>query len=377
MSETATIFEGDLSGIDLPDVLTFISMTRKSGDLHVERDAEHRTLFWKDGEVVFANSNSSDHSLGEFLLRNGKITQEQYEKSCEMMEPGVKHGRVLVQLGYLSPKDLWWGVKAQVLEIIFSLFAWNEGRFRFLPSEQELQEKITLQINTSMLIMEGIRRLDESGRIDERITSDKMVFDKVQGAEINLEDLDLGEKEQKIWDQIDGEKTVRDLVRVASKMTEFEVRQLLYQMLSAHLIDEVEQKQLQPVFLDVEDSPDLLRVISVYNDMFEHLYGALLASVGDARTRTIFAAALSETERDAVWEGVRFGDSGRFDENMLVANISELPTNERKKVLDEGLNNLLSMQLFEVSQHLPAERKNEIFEFISNRRNEIEAIRVG
>lgn len=377
MSERATIFEGDLSGIDFPDVLTFISMTRKSGDLYVERDAEHRTLFWKGGEVVFANSNSSDHSLGEFLLRNGKITQEQYDKSCEMMEPGVKHGRVLVQLGYLSPKDLWWGVKAQVLEIIFSLFTWDTGRFRFLQSQQELQEKITLQINTSMLIMEGIRRLDESGRIDERITSEKMVFEKVQGAEIHLEDLDLGEKEQKLWDQIDGEKNVRDLVRIASKMTEFEVRQLLYQMLTAHLIDEVEQKHFQPVFLDVEDSPDLLRVISVYNDMFEHLYGALHDAVGEVRARTVFAAALGETERDAVWDGVRFGESGRFDENMLVANISELPGSERKVVLDEGLNNLLSMQLFEVSQHLPAERKNEIFEFISNRRNEIEAIRVG
>ena len=377
MTEPATILEGDLSKIDFADVLTFISMTRKSGDLLVERGEDRRTLFWKDGEVAFANSNTSDHSLGEFLLRNGKITREQYDKSCEMMEPGVKHGRILVQLGYLSPKDLWWGVKAQVLEIIFSLFAWTEGHFNFREPTTVIEEKITLQMNTSMLIMEGIRRLDESGRIDERITSDRMVFYKVPGAEVHLDDLELGDKEQRIWDQIDGERTVRDLVRLASKMTEFEVRQLLYQMLTAHLIEEREERELQPVFLDVEDSPDLLRVISVYNDMFEYLFGALLQAVGEERARTVFAGAIGQAEIGSVWQGVAFDESGRFDENMLVANISELPVNERKIVLDEGLNNLLSMQLFEVSQHLPPDRKNETFEFISNRRNEIEAIRVG
>jgi len=47
---------------------------------------------------------------------------------------GKKQGAILVELGYLSPKDLFWGVKFQVHEIILSLFRWGTGEFvRAIP----------------------------------------------------------------------------------------------------------------------------------------------------------------------------------------------------------------------------------------------------
>src|SRR5205085_4706475 len=125
-----------------------------------------RTLVWKDGDIVFATSNSPEDSLGRFLLRNGKITQEQYEDSKRRVTAQTRHGKLLVQMGAISPKDLWWGVKHQALEIIYSLFNWKEGTFTFLDSVDELAaERIVLAINTPSAIMEGIRRLDETARI--------------------------------------------------------------------------------------------------------------------------------------------------------------------------------------------------------------------
>jgi len=73
------ILQGDLSRIQLPDVLSFVSMIRRSGKLILRNASLERTLVWKDGDIVFATSNSPEDSLGQFLLRNGKITQEQYE----------------------------------------------------------------------------------------------------------------------------------------------------------------------------------------------------------------------------------------------------------------------------------------------------------
>src|SRR5205085_11966945 len=131
-----------------------------------------RTLVWKDGDIVFATSNSPEDSLGRFLLRNGKITQEQYEDSKRRVTATTRHGKLLVQMGAISPKDLWWGVKNQALEIIYSLFSWSEGRFEFCETHEELAgEKIVLSLNTSSGIMEGIRRLDESERIREKMRS--------------------------------------------------------------------------------------------------------------------------------------------------------------------------------------------------------------
>src|ERR1700736_2755877 len=166
------IFEGDLRRIQIADVLSFVAMIRGSGKLLLRQARLERTLHWKDGEIVFASSNSPDQSLGQFLLRNGKVTQEQYEESQRRVGPNMRHGKVLVQMGLISPNDLWWGLQNQALEIIYSLFNWNEGSFSFVEAAEEiLSERIALSINTSGAIMEGIRRLDETVRIREKITS--------------------------------------------------------------------------------------------------------------------------------------------------------------------------------------------------------------
>ena len=55
----------------------------------------------------------------------------------------------------------------------------------------------------------------------------------------------------------------------------------------------------------------------------------------------------------------------------VLAALADLPE-RRKAVLDEGLNTLLSVQLFEVSQHLDAPGKVEVFRFISDQKASLE-----
>jgi hypothetical protein len=374
MPETP-ILQGDLSRIQLPDVLSFISMIRGSGRLFLRQRDLERTLFWKEGDIVFAQSNSIEHTLGKFLLRNGKITPEQYDESRRKVAPNVRHGKILVQMGAISPKDLWWGVKNQVLEILYSLFRWKEGSFSFIEAEDEtLGERIVLQLNTSSVIMEGIRRLDESERIQEKITSLDMIVSHTPGAQPNFEELEMSEVEIAVYNNIDGSLTITELIG-KSELTEFEVTRILFQLLSARLIEvQEENKGPRPVFLDVEDSPELLKIISTYNGMFGRLFDALHASVGEDSARDMFMTVLQGAETDELWTGVFFDQYGRFDENMLIANISELPFEKRKSVLDEGLNRLLSVVLFEVSQHLDSAGKVTVFQYISDQKATLEAV---
>ena len=363
------LLEGDLATIQLPDVLSFIAMIRQSGKLVLRLRQLERSIIWKDGEIIFATSNSKEHSLGQFLLLNGKITEEQFAESHRRVTPTLRHGKALVMMGALSPKDLWWSVKHQVLEIIYSLFSWKEGRFYFCEIDHESsQERITLSINTSSVIMEGIRRLDESARIREKITGPDMVFARVPGIEPNLDELDLSEQEMKLVGNIDGVRTIRELVGLSS-MTEFEVTRTLFQLLSARVIEVVQQsKGTTAVFMDVEDSPELLRVVSTYNLMFARLYEVLAGRVGQQQAREILGGVLQSADTEELWNGVFFDEYGRFDENMLIANVSELSAGERRAALDEGLNTLLSIELFEVSQHLDAATKVEVFRYISEQR---------
>lgn len=372
MSDKA-VLQGDLTRIQLPDVLSFLAMIRAGGKLVVRRAQLERSIHWKEGEIVFASSNSPEHSLGQFLLRNGKINQQQYDESKRRVTPQLRHGKLLVQMGAISPKDLWWGVKNQVLEIIYSLFTWKDGEFALYDSVEDLaQERIMLQINTSSVIMEGIRRLDESARIREKIPGLDVVFVKVPGVVPDFGALDMTDVEMAVYTNIDGTLDVRELTG-RSDLTEFEVTRILFQLLSARLIEIAPvEKGFRPVFLDVEDSPELLKVISTYNDMFGRLFGALEKKVGEDQAREIFMNILQNAETDELWAGVFFDQYGRFDENMLIANISELPFERRKTVLDEGLNTLLSVQLFEVSQHLDQAGKVDVFRFISDQKASLE-----
>ena len=372
MADTA-ILQGDLARIQLPDVLSFISMIRATGKLTLRHEHLERCIHWKDGEIIFASSSSPEHSLGQFLLRNGKITPAQYEDSKRRVTANMRHGKILVQMGAISPKDLWWGVKNQVLEILYSLFSWKDGSFVFSDGLDDLaNERIVLSINTAGMIMEGIRRLDESARIREKVPSLDVVFMKVPGAVPDFRELDMSQHEIEVYKNIDGRLTVLELIG-KSDMTEFEVTRILFQLVVARLIEATpEERSARTVFLDVEDSPELLKVISTYNDMFGRLYAALMAAVGEEQARDIFMAALQQGENDELWSGVFFDQFGRFDENMLIANISELPFERRKAVLDEGLNTLLSVQLFEVSQHLDAAGKVDVFRFISDQKAALE-----
>ncbi len=367
------IFEGDLRRIQIADVLSFVSMIRTSGKLLLKQMRLERTLHWIEGEIVFATSNSPEQSLGQFLLRNGKITQQQYDESAQRVGPNMRHGKALVQMGAISPNDLWWGLKNQALEIIYSLFMWTDGSFSFVEAGEEvLNERIVLSINTSSAIMEGIRRLDETARIREKITSPEMVFAKIPGAVPDFKELDMSEDEIAVYNNIDGQLTVHGLI-AKSELTDFEVMRILFQLLMARLVEiAAEEREMRPVFLDVEDSPELLKIISTYNDMFGRLFDALAAAVGEISARDLFSTALESTASDDLWNGVFFDQYGRFDENMLMANISELPFERRQSALEEGLNALLSVQLFEVSQHLDADGKVNVFRFIEDQKAALE-----
>jgi hypothetical protein len=369
--------QGDLSVVNVADVLTFVSMIRRSGKLSFTRGERVRVIYWNRGEMVFATSNSAEHSLGQFLFRNGKITQTQLDESRNRMAADTRHGKILVQMGAISPKELWWGVKNQVLEIIYSLFTWEEGSFAFHESDEQIRERILLNLNTATIIMEGIRRLDERALIQERITSLDTVYATVAGAEGHLAELDLAADEAALFHSIDGTRTIRELVR-SSELTEFETLRILYQLETARVIEEVrDEKKRGPVFLDVEDSPELLRIISTYNDMFGYVFEAFAQAVGEDRARDIFMATLQSAGANELWNGVFFDQYGRFDENMLIANISELPFEQRKSSLEEGLNNLLSLHLFEVSQHLDGSAKGEVFRFISDQKAQLERVGAG
>lgn len=227
-----SVLNGDLGAIGLADVFNLLSMSKKSGVLRLTRGAETRTLQWDAGEIVFARSNSVRDSLGNFLVRKGMITPEQNAVSASKIDETTRHGKVLVRMGFLTADQLLWAVKQQVLEVVYSLFHWQSGFFEFYEGETDAREKITLSMSTTKIVMEGVHRLDEWGKIRAAFPEDTIVLEPALPAGQVAARPDLSAEDKKVFSQVDGTRTLQDIAG-ASRQGEFECYVSLFALFSA------------------------------------------------------------------------------------------------------------------------------------------------
>lgn len=149
---------GKLKQYSLSQILTYLKEQKKTGVLTFEDKSVKKDIYIKSGNVVFASSNKDTDSLGEMLISRGKITPEQHDKFAELLKGDDKRqGAILVELGYITPKNLFLEITHQIKEIIFSLFLWEDGTFSFKESSPST-EIIKLNISLENLIREGIER---------------------------------------------------------------------------------------------------------------------------------------------------------------------------------------------------------------------------
>jgi hypothetical protein len=155
------VLAADVRAFPLADVLHLVHTATKSGFLFFEDGSHAKAVYLHRGEVVFATSNQSFDRLGETLLRVGMITPDQFDAARRSYSPASRFGRILVERGYLTPRELWSGVKVQVEEIVRSLFAYASGMVYFWEGEVRPDNVVRLSLPTGPLIEEGLRRRDE------------------------------------------------------------------------------------------------------------------------------------------------------------------------------------------------------------------------
>src|SRR5688572_4960629 len=156
------VLQGDASAFRLPEVLTFLSTTRKSGTFTLVNGAREARLFFDDGALVYASSNQEQFRLGAILLRKKKITREQRDRIDALMQrDGGQFGQLCVQSGVMTDAELRDSLKIQVSEIVYDAFVWDGGSFSFVQETSLPSHAVTISIDLANLIMEGARRIEE------------------------------------------------------------------------------------------------------------------------------------------------------------------------------------------------------------------------
>jgi curved DNA-binding protein CbpA len=148
---------GKIGFLTIAETIKDLCLSRSSGELQLSHGSTEKKIFFKSGAIIFATSNLDDDRLGDTLLRNKIISRTQFDDAFrQVSSTGKRQGIVLVQMGILTPKELFQGLNLQVRSIILSLFSWKAGEYRFVNRLPPQEEIVTLHIQPAPLILEGV-----------------------------------------------------------------------------------------------------------------------------------------------------------------------------------------------------------------------------
>jgi len=247
---------GNLRDFSLPDVFQLVTFSKKTGVLRIRRaDGTDGSVWFRDGEVFFAQSNWHGEPLGERLVHANRITPSALAKALDMRTKegadGRRLGEILVEEGYITDKVLEAFVQEQIQDTIFDLMRWDEGEFDFELLPDVVDEDIGLSVSIENVIMEGSRRLEEWTRIKKKIPSMEIVFKMATAPGEGTFEISLKPIEWNLLLLVDGTRSVSELAAETNR-TDFEVARIMYGLFSAGLLevasdDEVEQLRAERV----------------------------------------------------------------------------------------------------------------------------------
>lgn len=211
MSDGEFIYRGDLEKSPVPEILSTIHRYGVPGVLEFHRGDENRKLYFLDGDIIFASSSNRSESLGDFLLKKGRITEAQLEVSiAELRRSKERHGKILVQMGFLKPEELGSAVREQVQGILWGLFNWVEGEVMFSVGRFKDDEVYKIKIPTPRAVLSGCKHIADAKLVMSRLGSRSTVFRRLEMPE-HLENLLLDSSERSVLQMVDGKKTLYEI----------------------------------------------------------------------------------------------------------------------------------------------------------------------
>lgn len=175
-------FAGSLGALSVEEVFAQILSGIRTGQLVVQHDTVRRAVAFRDGQVVFATSSERWERLGTVMVRLGLLTEDQLAGALAQVTPARRIGQVLTSQGLVSEANLYSAMTFVVREVVLNLFEMQEGSFLFLEAKAPAVDAVKLPERTRDLVLTGIKRAEETGRLRRRFPDDLHVQPGPQGA---------------------------------------------------------------------------------------------------------------------------------------------------------------------------------------------------
>ncbi len=123
-----------------------------------------------------------------------------------------------------------------MLDIVYQLFTWVDGVFRFDANKLPAPGHITIPIDLESIIMEGSRRLKEWEILQEEIPDLDIALRFTDRPDARLKNINLTVEEWRVVSFINPRNTIHQIAQ-ANNLSDFEIRRIVYGMLQAGLVE--------------------------------------------------------------------------------------------------------------------------------------------
>jgi hypothetical protein len=230
------MLKGTLDDFTLPDIFRLLSLARRTGTLAVTRSAGSGRVFFRSGDVYFADSSLTREPLGQKLVRARAITEGQLMKALdEHAASGRRVGEILVESELVSLEQLESAVRDQIEGSVFDLLRWELGEFEW-EQGTETEVEVPIAVSVENLIMEASRRLDELEVIKRKIPSVAAVLRMAPKPPEGAVEINITPEEWRILVLVDGTRSVAAIAEAVA-LDEFGAMRVLYGLVSAGLIE--------------------------------------------------------------------------------------------------------------------------------------------
>src|SRR5438874_630972 len=236
--------EGEIGELDLVERVVELGRERFTGAVRFENDGIIKIIYFKGGDILSASTNDRTDSVDEILLRAGKVSRDHVKQALAKRKENETLGDALLNLGFITRKELTWARRVQVIGILRSISTWHEGSYTGVADYLPKREEGTL-FPLPQVILELVVTDSDRAKFEQAMDSGGAVFAKTPGFDEAYRRLGLNEDADAIVNEIDGEKSAADVASASGKDA-FNVYKLIEALRALGVVTRIERTHGAP-----------------------------------------------------------------------------------------------------------------------------------
>ena len=182
-----------------------------TGKVTLCKDQVVKVIFFRKGTPIFVDSSIRSETLGQMLLEQGKLSEEQYRIAIEKMKTEKKRqGEVIVELGYLSGFEVYEALQIQMERKIQNCFLLEGAEMTSEEGAHHLEGVPDLPVDFFRIYLDTYSSIIPPGSTSN-LSEVKALRLSTRG-KVYLESKALKPSEVKIVHMLDGKRNASQIV---------------------------------------------------------------------------------------------------------------------------------------------------------------------